>query len=415
MAPTLLVDSETAAALKAESVHWLSITLSPAEVCDLELQLMGLIGSEHAFLPPRDEAVAIGERVALRNAEGLMLAVLTVTDFSIEAIRGKLAGLQLSVRYDFNDLRALPPDLPSGTLVVFTDTHHPAHRTTFDELEALDVPLLFVIPAGSAALADNSHVARVRCVRAAATAFAKPPTLCVLPLIPGTHREDREDIARRLGASGLFSGPESPQEQTIPPGDIIPHAAAEHALAFPPPSRRGFTVFLTGFSGSGKSTVARVLEARLLEIGDRPVSLLDGDLVRQRLSSELGFSREHRNLNILRIGYVASEITKNGGVALCAPIAPYDAIRKEVRATIAPHGGFVLVHISTPLEVCEQRDVKGLYAKARAGIVKEFTGISDPYDVPEDATLSLDTTDLSPEACADAILTQLRAEGYLTR
>ena len=213
--------------------------------------------------------------------------------------------------------------------------------------------------------------------------------------------------------AGYYTGAESPSESAIFEDERTPEAAEELARAFPPNSRRGLTVFLTGFSGSGKSTVARILEARLLEIGGRQVTLLDGDLVRQRLSSELGFSREHRNLNILRIGYVASEITKNGGVALCAPIAPYDAIRKEVRASIEPHGGFVLVHVSTPLEVCEQRDVKGLYAKARAGIVKEFTGISDPYDLPEDATLVLDTTSLSAEACAETIIDHLRVEGYL--
>ena len=138
------------------------------------------------------------------------------------------------------------------------------------------------------------------------------------------------------------------------------------------------TVFFTGLSGSGKSTIANALLVKFLEFGGRPVTLLDGDLVRKNLSSELGFSKEHRDINIRRIGYVASEITKNGGIAVCAPIAPYDGVRKDVRAMIEPVGGFMLVHVDTPLEVCEQRDRKGLYAKARAGIIKEFTGISDP-------------------------------------
>src|SRR5205807_121271 len=122
--------------------------------------------------------------------------------------------------------------------------------------------------------------------------------------------------------------------------------------------------------------------------------------VRKNLSSELGFSREHRDINIRRIGYVASEITKNGGIALCAPIAPFDAIRKEVRAMIQPLGGFTLVHIATPIDVCEARDRKGLYAKARAGLVQQFTGVNDPYEAPTDADVVIDTSDLSPEEAA---------------
>jgi sulfate adenylyltransferase len=145
------------------------------------------------------------------------------------------------------------------------------------------------------------------------------------------------------------------------------------------------------------------------------VTLLDGDIVRKHLSSELGFSKAHRDLNIMRIGFVASEITKNGGVALCAPIAPYDAVRKAVREMIQPHGGFVLVHLSTPLEVCEQRDRKGMYAKARAGILKEFTGISDPYEAPTDAEVVVNTADLTPEQAADAVFDYLEREGFLAR
>src|SRR5207253_11054685 len=148
----------------------------------------------------------------------------------------------------------------------------------------------------------------------------------------------------------------------------------------PPRALQGVTVFFTGLSGSGKSTIANALLVKLLEMGGRPVTLLDGDVVRKHLSSELGFSKEHRDINIRRIGWVASEITKNGGIAICAPIAPYDSVRKDVRSMIDPLGGFVLVHIATPIDVCEERDRKGLYAKARAGIVKEFTGVADPYE-----------------------------------
>ena len=180
-----------------------------------------------------------------------------------------------------------------------------------------------------------------------------------------------------------------------------------------PRSQQGFTVFFTGLSGSGKSTIANALLVKLLEIGGRPVTLLDGDLVRKHLSSELGFSKEHRDLNIRRIGFVASEITKNGGIAICAPIAPYDQTRKDVRAMIEPGGGFVLVHVATPLEVCEERDRKGLYAKARAGILKEFTGISDPYEEPTDAEVVIDTTQFSPEEAANQVMLHLERLGYL--
>jgi sulfate adenylyltransferase len=156
-----------------------------------------------------------------------------------------------------------------------------------------------------------------------------------------------------------------------------------------------------------------VLLVKLLEIGGRPVTLLDGDIVRKHLSSELGFSREHRDINIRRIGFVASEITKNGGIAICAPIAPYDATRREIRKMIERGGGFILIHVATPLNVCEARDRKGLYAKARAGIVKEFTGISDPYEEPTDAEVIIDTSSCTPAEAVQQILLHLEREGFL--
>ena len=155
-------------------------------------------------------------------------------------------------------------------------------------------------------------------------------------------------------------------------------------------------------------------QVQLLEIGGRPLTLLDGDIVRKNLSSELGFSKEHRDLNIMRVGFVASEITKNGGIALCASIAPYEWVRKHNQEMISKVGGYILVHISTPLEVCEERDRKGLYAKARAGIIKEFTGISDPYEEPIDADVSIDTSNITPEEAADRILHHLESIGYIS-
>ncbi len=219
--------------------------------------------------------------------------------------------------------------------------------------------------------------------------------------------------ARSLNLSGTDLRRRLAEGREIPDWFTFPEVASELQRRHPPRHRQGFTVFFTGLSGSGKSTIASVLLVKLLEMGGRPVTLLDGDIVRKNLSSELGFSKEHRDINIRRIGFVASEITRNGGIAICAPIAPYDRVRKEVRATIEPGGGFLLVHLSTALEVCEKRDRKGLYAKARAGIVKEFTGISDPYEVPEDAELTIDTAELTPEEAAQEIFLRLEREGFV--
>jgi len=199
----------------------------------------------------------------------------------------------------------------------------------------------------------------------------------------------------------------------IPEWFSFPEVVGELRRTHPPRHRQGFTVFFTGLSGSGKSTVANALMVKLMEIGGRHVSLLDGDIVRKNLSSELGFSKEHRDLNIRRIGYVASEITKNGGIAICAPIAPYAATRRIVRDTISPVGGYIEVHVATPLEVCEARDRKGLYAKARAGIIKEFTGISDPYETPENAEIVIDTAEISPDLAAHRVLVKLESMGFI--
>jgi sulfate adenylyltransferase len=201
--------------------------------------------------------------------------------------------------------------------------------------------------------------------------------------------------------------------EEIPHWFTFPAVVRELRRTHPPRSQQGFTVFFTGLSGSGKSTIANVLLARLMECVRRRVTLLDGDIVRKHLSSELGFSKEHRDLNIRRIGYVASEITKAGAIAICCPIAPYDDVRREVRALVEPHGGFVLTYLATPLETCERRDRKGLYAKARAGTIRQFTGISDPYEPPADAEIAIDTTGLTPHDAADHIIEYLRRERYL--
>jgi sulfate adenylyltransferase len=203
-------------------------------------------------------------------------------------------------------------------------------------------------------------------------------------------------------------------------GDPIPNwfsyddVVAELRKTHPPKHLQGFTVFFTGLSGSGKSTIANALMVKLLERGGRPATLLDGDVVRTHLSKGLGFSAEDRSTNVQRIGYVASEITKHRGVCVCAPIAPYESDRRANRDRIEEYGGYIEVFVDTPIEECEKRDVKGLYAKARAGIIKGFTCIDDPYEAPTNAEIVSDTTRYSAEECAEQVLAKLEEMGYLT-
>ncbi|MGE0084819.1 MAG: bifunctional sulfate adenylyltransferase/adenylylsulfate kinase [Desulfococcaceae bacterium] len=201
--------------------------------------------------------------------------------------------------------------------------------------------------------------------------------------------------------------------RNIPEWATFPEVLAELRKSCPPPRRQGLTVFFTGLSGAGKSTLAKILYSRFLELGDRPVTLLDGDIVRQNLSRELSFSKEHRDINVRRIGFVASEITKNRGIAICAPIAPYENTRSEIRKNIEAYGGFAEVHVSTPIGECEKRDRKGMYAKARAGMIKGFTGVDDPYEIPANPEIRIDTTHLSPNEAVKEILLFLGEKGYI--
>jgi sulfate adenylyltransferase len=199
----------------------------------------------------------------------------------------------------------------------------------------------------------------------------------------------------------------------VPEWFSFPEVLEELRRSFPPRHRQGFVIFFTGLPSSGKSTIANALLAKLNEDGTRPVTILDGDGVRRHLSSELGFSREHRDLNVLRIGYVASLIAKSGGIAICAPIAPYENIRRQVREIVEATGGFIEVHVATPVEVCETRDRKGLYAKARAGLLENFTGVNDPYELPVAPDLRIDTREYTPDQAAQQILLKIEALGYI--
>jgi len=199
----------------------------------------------------------------------------------------------------------------------------------------------------------------------------------------------------------------------VPDWATFPEVIEELDRSYPSPARQGFTLFLTGLSGAGKSTIAKVLYARFLEMGTRPVTLLDGDIVRRNLSSELTFSKEHRDINVRRIGFVASEITKNRGIAICAPIAPYQRTRDEIRKAIEHYGGFFEIHVSTPITECEKRDRKGMYAKARAGLLKGFTGVDDPYETPQHPELRIDTTAITPEEAAREVLLLLSRRKFV--
>jgi sulfate adenylyltransferase len=201
--------------------------------------------------------------------------------------------------------------------------------------------------------------------------------------------------------------------RSIPDWATFPEVVDQIQKAYPIPRKQGFTLFLTGLSGAGKSTIAKVLYAQMLELGDRPVTLLDGDIVRRNLSSELSFSKEHRDINVRRIGFVATEITKNRGIAICAPIAPYAITRREIRTAVETYGGFVEVHVATPLEECEKRDRKGMYAKAKAGLIKGFTGVDDPYEIPEIPEVRIDTSNVTPDEAAQEILLFLGQKGFI--
>ncbi|MGD2067586.1 MAG: bifunctional sulfate adenylyltransferase/adenylylsulfate kinase [Gemmatimonadota bacterium] len=554
-----MVDDDRAAELRSVSRDWPSWDLTERQLCDLELLLNGGFSPLAGYLGRRDyegvrddmrladgtlwtmpitldvtedvaKGLSAGSPLALRDSEGVMLAVLHVEDVweadrSLEAERvfgtgdvdhpgvhyllnrsnpvyvgGRLEGVRAPVHYDFKELRHTPRELRTQfsrlgwRRIVAFQTRNPMHRAhqemTLRASREIEANLLVHPVVGMTKPGDVDHFTRVRCYQALLRRYPRSTaklSLLNLAMRMGGPREavwhalirrnhgcthlvvGRDHAGPGSDASGdPFYGPYDAQElmkefrdelgvemvpfrlmvyvedtasyqaidevpegmetkaisgtelrarladgREIPDWFTFSEVARELRRSHPPRRRQGFTVFFTGLSGSGKSTVANVLLTKLLEIGGRAVTLLDGDIVRKNLSSELGFSKEHRDLNVHRIGFVASEITKAGGIAICAPIAPYESVRRENREMISAYGGYVLVHVATPLEVCERRDRKGLYAKARAGIIKEFTGISDPYEEPTDADVVLDTTDTTPDEAAMEVLLHLQREGFI--
>ena len=555
-----IVSPSQAAELKAHSKEYPSWDLTARQVCDVELLLSGGFSPLRGFMNRADyegvchnmrlssgvlwpmpitldvsEEFAKGlkpgsSKIALRDPEGVMLAVLHVEDVwqpnrSDEAksvfgttskahpgvdyvlnkanpwyVGGKIEGLQLPSHYDFRSLRLTPGELRAEfsrlgwRRAVAFQTRNPMHRAhqelTFRAARQVEANLLIHPSVGMTKPGDVDYFTRVRCYELLLPKYPHGTVkLSLLPLAMrmGGPREaiwhgiirknhgcthfvvgrdhagpgndtDGKPFYGPYDAQQLFKKHESDigvtmvpfnmmvyledQDKYVPDNEVpngsrvlnisgtelrqrlnegrdipnwftYPEVVQELRRSYPPRHKQGVTIFFTGLSGSGKSTIANVLLTKFLEMGGRPITILDGDLVRKHLSSELGFSKEHRDINIRRIGYVASEITKNGGIAICAPIAPYEAVRKQVREMIEPVGGFVLVHVATPLETCEQRDRKGLYAKARAGIVKEFTGISDPYEAPTKAEVVINTAELSPEEAAQEIILHLEQQGFI--
>ena len=548
-----------AEALKLRSARLPGVDLDTRQLCDLELLLSGAFSPLEGFLGRRDydrvveelrladgtlwpipitldvdedfaAQLSTGSEVALRDSQGVPLAVLEVHDVywpdrlheakrvfgstdrlhpgvaelldrtKPVALGGRVRGIQRPAHYDFGELRDTPRSLREWfaangwSRIVAFQTRNPMHRAhrelTQRAAQQVGARLLIQPSVGRTKPGDVDHYTRVRCIRALLPQYpADSVKLSLLPLAMrmGGPREalwhaiirknhgcthfivGRDHAGPGKGADGKpFYGPYDAQElvrthqqelgitmvpfqemvfvqeraQYVPtdevkPGETVlnisgtelrrrlhegldipdwftyPEVIEELRRTHPPRHKQGCTVFFTGLSGSGKSTLANALLVRLLELGTRPVTLLDGDVVRKHLSSELGFSKEHRNLNVQRIGFVASEITKNGGVAICAPIAPYHHARREVREMIEQYGMFVEVYISTPIAVCETRDRKGLYALARAGKLKEFTGVSDPYEVPEDAELRIDTSDISPDEAVQRIVLKLESLGLI--
>jgi len=534
--------------------------LTPQNLCDLELLANGGFAPLAGFLGKADYESVLdrmrlqsgalwpipvnldvsrelagsltpGDRLELRDAEGVLLANMAVEDIwepdlelEAEAVYGTLdrnhpgvarllertqpvyvggpVGLvEAPIHYDFPHLRYTPAQLKElfskrgWDRVVAFQTRNPMHRVhqelTFRAAREIEANLLIHPVVGLTQPSDINHYTRVRCYEHIMKRYPEQTTALALlnlamrmagprealwhALIRRNHGcthliVGRDHAGPRNPATGQgFYGPYDAQELIasyadetgiemvpfhemkysearaqyvtvdeldpnepvreisgtevrrrlaegleIPEWFSYPEVVAELRRTHPPRAKQGLTIFFTGLSGSGKSTLANALQVKLMELGGRQITLLDGDIVRKHLSSELGFSREHRNLNILRIGFVAGEITRNGGIAICAPIAPYAATRRQVRDMIQPHGGFIEIHVSTPLAVCEQRDRKGLYKKARAGEIKEFTGISDPYEEPETPELEIDTAAIQPDKAVQQILLKLENMGYLT-
>jgi sulfate adenylyltransferase len=388
------------------------------ELDDLELLVTGALAPVHGFNEPGSPVtltlpvgLADEPEVELVDPEGLPLARVST---------GQDGGWPVTpvTHAQFGPFRRLYLNPTQVREQYAGSTFVPvADALTEGELDLLrsrggPIVLLALVGHGTPAL---SPVALIRTSLAAAELLSDAAVVAV-PL--ASHGDPETDHVLGAQVVANYAGPDEVLALASP------DAEAEHA--FPPPiadivetdrpdpGDQGLVLFFTGLSGSGKSTLARALMDRVLEQGGRTVTSLDGDVVRRNLSAGLTFSREDRETNIRRIGWVAAEISRHGGVAVCSPIAPFDETRRQVRAMVDDAGGaFFLVHVATPLEECERRDRKGLYAKARRGEIPEFTGISSPYEEPTDAAVRVDTTGRTIEDALDDVIDALEESGHL--
>ncbi|HKA67638.1 MAG TPA: adenylyl-sulfate kinase [Actinomycetes bacterium] len=419
----------------AAALPEIGLDLEPDEVDDLDLVLRGALDGPILTLDRVGAAPAeltVGSQLLLRDPEGAPVGLLTVTELiGVNEHRYRIAGAARPVPDSgatggyrrFADLPSSPAEVAArlagspGAVLAVPVTGPPSDadldtiRAAAAKLGIGPATLLLLVQIREQALGSYPAPRLVRQIVQAVDNADLDAVVVPIPLPATPDPADRgyawAQLAARYGASHLLLPREVIAAVDTGSLSIIPVPGQLAGTPDADRTRRGVTVFFTGLSGSGKSTVAKALRDRLLADG-RTVSLLDGDEVRRLLSAELGFSRAERDLNVRRIGFVAAEITRHGGIAICAPIAPYAPARAGVRSMVARHGDFILVYLDTPLTVCESRDRKGLYAKARQGLIAEFTGISDPYQPPDDADLRIDTSQRSVEESVELVYAVLR-------
>ncbi|WP_246051068.1 adenylyl-sulfate kinase [Nocardioides guangzhouensis] len=381
---------------------------TPRELDDLELLVGGGLAPLTGFNEPGSPVTlalpdGVDGTVELVDPEGLPLARVTANG-GVQPLThpqfGPFRALHLTptqVREQYAGRSFVPVSGPLGV----------------DQIEALsgEGPLVLLALTGAGTPEGLSPVGLVRATLAAAGHL---PDAAVVAVPLASHGDARVDHDLGVQVVTNYADGDRVVALADDDSDLPDEVAAVVDADRPPPERRGLVLFFTGLSGSGKSTIARAIQDRVLEQGTRTVTSLDGDVVRRNLSAGLTFSKEDRETNIRRIGWVAAEISRHGGVAICSPIAPFDATRKQVRHLVEEAGGeFFLVHVATPLEECERRDRKGLYARARAGEIPEFTGISSPYEEPEDARVRVDTTGRTIDECVEDVLARLRQDQLL--
>ena len=456
----LLVDKERAAELKANSNDYASHDLTRNQTHDLELLIAGAYKPLTGYLNESDHSSVVnsmhlsdgtlwakpislavdkklfkslnqGDRLTLLDQEGVLLAILLIEDlFNFKDtyyLGGPIEGIEMPMHYDHQELRLYQKERNPTVDTVLTCTNL-LHKV---EIEALKNHIKVHKSKITIQLFANDPIeshSRLRCIKAALSELSNDQyALSILPGHAPINAKEWLQYAISLkgsGCSSLISNGDMSllKEHSVINVFTLPKGSCEETFEAvleeinsinPPPKKKGLTIFFTGLSGSGKSTIAKILQIKMLELTKKRITLLDGDVVRKNLCSELGFSKAHRLINLQRIGFVANEISKNGGIAICAPIAPYDSIRKEIRQRIEPNAGFILIHVATPIDVCEARDRKGLYAKARSGEIKHFTGISDPYEEPRDAELIVQTDNQTAEESCEFILDHLKELGFL--